>query len=56
LDVVVLKRMYGMVVKMAPPKKELMEYGDLLTNFFGCDKKGKDVLDAVDNYSWEMLD
>jgi hypothetical protein len=52
LDVVVLKRMYGMVVKMAPPKKELMEYEDLLTNFFGCDKKGKDVLEAVDNYSW----
>jgi hypothetical protein len=32
-----------------------MEYGDLLTNFFGCDEKGK-VLEAVDKYSWEMLD
>jgi hypothetical protein len=37
-------------------KQELMEYGDLLTNFFECDEKGKDILEAVDDYSWEMLD
>ena len=33
-----------------------MEYGDLLTNFFGSEEKGKDVLEAVDDYTWEMLD
>jgi hypothetical protein len=24
-------------------KQDLMEYGDLLTNFFGCEEKGKEV-------------
>ena len=32
-----------------------MEYGDLLTNFFGCEEKGKEVLEAVDNYTWDLL-
>jgi hypothetical protein len=33
-----------------------MEYGDLLTNFVGCEGKGKEVLEAVDDYTREMLD
>jgi hypothetical protein len=33
-----------------------MEYVDLLSNFFGCEEKGKDLLEAVDNYTWDMLD
>jgi hypothetical protein len=33
-----------------------MEYGVLLTNFFGREEKDKEVLEAVDNYIWEMLD
>ncbi len=34
----------------------LMEYGDLLAMFFGSEVKGKNVLQAVDNYTWNMLD
>ncbi len=37
-------------------KQDLMEYGDLLTNFFGHEEKGKEVLEAVDDYIWDMLD
>ena len=37
-------------------KQDLMEYGDLLTNIFGCEEKGKEVLDAVDDYIWDVLD
>ncbi len=37
-------------------KQDLLEYGDLLTNFFGCEEKGKEVLEAVDDYIWDMLD
>jgi hypothetical protein len=37
-------------------KQELMEYGDLPTNFFGCEEKGKDMLKAVDDCSLKMLD
>ena len=52
--VIVLKRING--GEYDSTKQELMEYGDHLTNFFGCGTKGKDVLEAVDNNSWEMLD
>jgi hypothetical protein len=31
-------------------------HGDLLTNFFGCEEKSKEVLEAVDDYIWVMLD
>jgi hypothetical protein len=37
-------------------KQDLMEYGDLLTSFFGCEEKGKEVLEAVDDYTCDMLD
>ncbi len=37
-------------------KQDLMEYGDLLTNIFGCEEKGKEVLEAVDGYIWDVLD
>jgi hypothetical protein len=37
-------------------KQDLMEYGDLLTYFFECEETGKEVLEAVDNYIWDMLD
>ena len=37
-------------------KQELKEYGDLLINFFRGEEKGKEVLEAVDDYSWKMLD
>ena len=37
-------------------KQDLMEYGDLLTNFVECEEKGKEVLEAADDYSWDMLD
>jgi hypothetical protein len=34
-----------------------MEYGDLLAKFFGIEEKGKEALQAVDNYyTWDMLD
>ncbi len=33
-----------------------MEYGDLLTAFFGSEEKGMEVLQAVDDYTWEILD
>ncbi len=36
-------------------KQDLMEYGDPLTNFFECEEKGKEVLEAVDDYIWDML-
>ena len=49
-----LKRMYG--GEDGPTKKELMEYGDLLTNFFGWEENGMDVWEADDDYSWAMLD
>ena len=52
--VAMLKRMYG--GEDGPTKKELMEYGDLLTNFFGWEENGKDVWEADDDYSWAMLD
>ncbi len=50
----ILKKMYG--GDDGSTKQDIMEYGDLLTNFFGCEEKGKDVLEAVDNYIWDMLD
>jgi hypothetical protein len=37
-------------------KQDLMKYGDLLTNIFGCDEKGKGVLEAVDGYILDVLD
>ncbi len=47
--VAMLKRMYrgddGFTMQ------DRIEYGDLLTNFFGCEEKGKEVLEAVDNYT-----
>jgi hypothetical protein len=33
-----------------------MEYGDLLAVFFGSEEKGKEVLQTVDNYTWDLLD
>ncbi len=52
--VAMLKRVYG--GDDGSTKQDLMENGDLLTNFFGCEEKGKEVLEAVDNYTWDMLD
>jgi hypothetical protein len=52
--VAMLKRMYG--GDNGSTKQDLVEYGDLLPNFFGCEEKGKEVLEAVDNYTWDMLD
>ena len=46
--------MYG--GKDGSTKQDLMEYEDLLTNFVGCEEKGKEVLEAADDYSWDMLD
>jgi hypothetical protein len=37
-------------------EKKFLEYGDLLTNIFGCEEKGKEVLEAVDGYIWDVLD
>jgi hypothetical protein len=37
-------------------KEELMECGHLLATFFGSEEKGKEVLQAVDNCTWDMLD
>ncbi len=37
-------------------KQDLMEYGNLLTNFFGCEEKGKEMMKAVYDYIWDMLD
>ncbi len=31
-------------------KEDLMEYGDLLTNFVGCEEKGKEVLEVLLGY------
>jgi hypothetical protein len=45
--VAMLKRMYG--GDNDSTKQDLMEYGDLLTNFFGCEEKGKEVLEAKDD-------
>jgi hypothetical protein len=47
-----LKKMY----RDGSTKQDLMEYGDLLTNFFGREEKGKEVLEAVDDYIWDILD
>ena len=52
--VAMLKKMYG--GDDGSTKQDLLEYGDLLTNFFGCEEKGKEVLEAVDYYIWDMLD
>jgi hypothetical protein len=52
--VAMLKRMYGS--DDVSTKQDLMEYGDLHTSFFGCEEKGKEVLKAVDGYTWDMLD
>ena len=52
--VAMLKKMYG--GDDGSTKQDLLEYGDLLTNFFGCEEKGKEVLEAVDDYIWDMLD
>ena len=52
--VAMLKKMYG--GNNGSTKQDLMEYGDLFTNFFGREKKGKEVLEAVDNYIWDMSD
>ncbi len=46
--VAMLKKMYG--GDDGSTKQDLMEYRDLLTNFFGREEKGKEVLEAVDNY------
>jgi hypothetical protein len=52
--VAMLKKMYG--GDDGSTKQDLLEYGDLLTIFFGCEEKGKEVLEAVDGYIWDMLD
>ncbi len=49
-----LKRMYG--GEDGSTKQDLMEYESLLTIFFGCEEEGKEVLEAVDNYTWDILD
>ncbi len=46
--VAMLKKMYG--GDDGSTKQDLMEYGGLLTNFFGREEKGKEVLEAVDDY------
>jgi hypothetical protein len=33
-----------------------MEYRGLLAAFFQSEEKGKEVLQAVENYIWNMLD
>jgi hypothetical protein len=38
------------------PKEELMEYGGLLALFFGSEENGEEMLQVVDNYTWDMLD
>ncbi len=52
--VAMLKRMYG--GDNGSTKQDLMEYGDPLPNFFGCEEKGKEVLEDVGDYTWDMLD
>ena len=52
--VAMLKRMYG--GDDGSTKQDLMEYGDLLTNIFGREEKGKKVLEAMDDNTWDMLD
>jgi hypothetical protein len=52
--VAMLKRMYG--GEDGSTKEDLMQYEDLLTNFFGSEEKGKDILEAVDDYTWETLE
>jgi hypothetical protein len=37
-------------------KQDLMEYGDHLANIFGCEEKGKEVLETVDDNIWDVLD
>jgi hypothetical protein len=52
--VAMLKRVYG--GDDGSTMQDLMEYGDLLTTFFGCEEKGKEVLEAVNDYTWDMLE
>ncbi len=52
--VTMLKRMYG--YEDGSTKEELMECGDLLAMFSGSEEKGEEVLQAVGNYTWDMLD
>ena len=49
-----VERMYG--GEDGSTKQDLMEYRDLLTNFVRGEEKGKEVLEAADDYSWDMLD
>jgi hypothetical protein len=51
--VTMLNRIYGK--EDGSTKEELMEYEDLLATFFGDEEKGKEVLKAVDDYTWDML-
>jgi hypothetical protein len=52
--VAMLRRMYGR--EDGSTKEELMEYGNPLAVFFGSEEIGKEVLQTVDNYIWDMLD
>ena len=52
--VAMLKKMYD--GDDGSTKQDLMEYGDLLTNFFGREEKGKKVLEAMDDNTLDMLD
>ena len=40
---------------MAPPSKTFWSM-EISSHFFGCEEKGKEVLEAVDDYIWDMLD
>ncbi len=52
--VTMLKRMHG--AEDGSIKEELMEYADLLATFFGDEEKGKEIMQAVNDYTWDMLD
>ena len=41
---------------MAPLNKTLWSMEISSPTFFGREKKGTEVLEAVDNYIWDMLD
>jgi hypothetical protein len=41
---------------MAPPSKTLWSMEISSPIFFGCEEKGKEVLEAVDDYIWDVLD
>jgi hypothetical protein len=43
-----LKRMYG--GDNGSIKQDLMEYGDLLSTVFGCEEKGKEVLETFPGF------